>query len=135
MDVENLQESEVSMSLKNWKKERAQRIADAKAGKRERIIMDTTKVDDRSKEFLAYAEKLLETHGVKSKEIRDQCCYELFETMTRSFKVATLDPGKDQDKFLMEMADALAKAGIVTEMEQEHVIIKFLEKFKSISGL
>ena len=133
--------------ISNWKKGRADRIAAAKARNLDQkkqfakqvasgmsTVMDTSKVDPKAKAFLDYTSDMLEKHGVPDKKTRDQCCYDLFETMTRSFNQAVLDSGPAQDKFLMEMAASLATAGIATESEQEEIIIRFLAKFKRISG-
>ncbi len=134
--------------LSNWKKGREERIAAAKARNLDqqkqvakqiasgaKLVMDTSKVDPKARVFLEYVSKLLEEHGVSNKEVREQCCYDLFETMTRSFNQAALDRGPVQDKFLMEMAASLHVAGITVESEQEDIIIKFLAKFKRISGM
>jgi len=128
-------------AITNWKKNRQARIDAAKAraagitdgsGK---VMMDASKVDPRAKEFLEYTSNMLEEeYGVVSKEVRDQCCYDLFETMKRSFNAKALDPGADQDKFLMQMAKALKTAGILDETTQEDIIIRFLTKFKRIGG-
>ncbi len=134
--------------IKDWKKHRQERIAAAEARKIDqqkqvakqiasgaKVVMNANKADPKAKAFLEYTSKLLEEHGISSKEVRDQCCYDLFETMTRSFNQAALDRGPVQDKFLMEMAASLHVAGITVESEQEEIIIKFLAKFKRISGM
>ena len=134
--------------ISNWKKGREERIAAAKARNLDqqkqvakqiasgaKMVMDPSKVDPKAKAFLEYVSQLLEEHRVSNKEARDQCCYDLFETMTRSFNRAALDRGPVQDKFLMEMAESLRVVGITTESEQEEIIIKFLAKFKRISGV
>lgn len=134
--------------ISNWKKGRAERIAAAEARNLDqqkqvakqiasgaKMMMDTSKVDPKAKAFLDYVSGLLEEKGVSSKEVRDQCCYDLYETMIRSFNQAALDRGPVQDKFLMEMAAALHVAGITIESEQEDIILRFLAKFKRISGM
>ena len=97
--------------------------------------MDTANVDDRAKQFLEFTSDLLEENGVTSEELRDQCCYDLFDTMKKSFKAKALDPGADQDKFLYSMADSIDKAGIKDPAIQEEIILKFLVKFKRIGGM
>lgn len=127
--------------IKNWKAQRAERIEAAKAREArkaidsgQKVVMDTNKVDPRAKEFLDYTSALLEEHGITNKERRDRCCYDLFETMQKSFNLNALSPGKSQDEYLMKMAGCIADAGIQNEDIQEDIILKFLVKFKKIGG-
>jgi hypothetical protein len=99
------------------------------------VIMNSDKVDPKAKAFLEYTSEMLEEHGILLKEVRDQCCYDLFETMKKSFNVAALDPGADQDKFLYAMADSINKAGIKDPSIQEEIILKFLVEFKKVGGM
>lgn len=127
--------------IKNWKAQRAERIEAAKAREArkaidsgQKVVMDTSKVDPKAKEFLDYTSALLEEHGITNKERRDRCCYDLFETMQKSFNQNALSPGKSQDEYLMKMAGCIADAGIQNEDIQEDIILKFLVKFKKIGG-
>ena len=121
--------------IKDWKKHRNERIEAAKArGQTKNVVMDTSKVDPKAKAFLEYTSQLLSDAGVVSKETRDQCCYDLFEAMTKSFTVNALNRGCDQDKFLGMMAESLKRAGVTEEADQEEIILKFLKKFKSVGG-
>jgi hypothetical protein len=131
------------MSILNWKQKRQERIDNAittgkapvyKLPREGKLVMDTSKVDHRAREFLDYTDGILKEHGITSKELRDQCCYDLFETMKKSFNQAALERGQHQDKFLYEMAGSLLKAGIPDEEIQEEIIIQFLAKFKRIGG-
>ena len=98
------------------------------------VVMDTSKVDPKAKDFLDYTANMLEEYGIVDPKTRDQCCYDLFETMKKSFNMKVLDSGASQDKFLQKMANSLAQAGIKDETTQEDIIIQFLAKFKRIGG-